>query len=70
MNGKRCAIFLGIIKLGGPVYPIDTNYFVSSRYGITCYWPRIYGSHSEAKRELKKWLQEWPNAKIVEEGDL
>jgi hypothetical protein len=31
---------------------------------------RAYGSRSEAKRELAKWLLKWPGVKIVDEVDL
>lgn len=71
MNGKRCAIYLGTLTSGGPEYPRYTNYFASTwndaHYST---FARIFGSHSEAKRELVKWLPSWPDATIVEEMDL
>lgn len=67
MNGKRCAIFL----VNDPVTADDIrSTYVSPHGGLTCHWPRIFGSHSEAKRELTKWLPAWPDAKIVDEAEL
>ena len=71
MNGKRCAIFLGTFNCGPPHAQYDVTLYVSVwRTEHNKEFARIFGSHSEAKRELKKWLPAWPGAKIVEERDL
>lgn len=73
MNGKRCAIHLGMrCVYEGRFLNLGYNYRVTitghatGSGGIR----RIFGSHSEAKRELVKWLPSWPDATIVEEMDL
>lgn len=71
MNGKRCAIRLG--KAADSWYNYDDWCYVKRRGPeptIITSRACIFGSHSEAKRELKKWLPAWPDAKIVEEMDL
>lgn len=73
MNDKRCAIFLGDIGFATTNLDIDyEDVYVSKRNEITAITSlrRIFGSHSEAKRELEKWLPEWSDAKIVEESEL
>ena len=57
---------------GAEWYVTKTNSSVICRNSVVfARWIiRIYGSHSEAKRELEKWLPEWPDAKIVDEVDL
>lgn len=73
MNGKRCAIRIArdefncedlfVSTFGGCVVLGEFS-------GGLAKYLRIFGSHSEAKRELEKWLPAWPDAKIVDEGDL
>lgn len=59
MRGIRCAIFL---ELGhhGPVY---------EHINWTWTW-RIFGSHTEAKRVLRRRKLVYPKARIVDEVDL
>lgn len=71
MNGKRCAILLGVRAFAVGDDDVDEEEVFVSPRGAPCAWRiRIFGSHSEAKRELTKWLPAWPDAKIVEERDL
>lgn len=73
MNGKRCAVLLGdrcvfegkVINLG-----YDYSVTVTGHAAGVVQIRRIFGSHSEAKRELPKWRDEWPHARIVDEGEL
>jgi hypothetical protein len=73
MNGIRCAIRLHIGK-GTCGMPTFIRYRKSCMFKLnTTHVPqnaRIFGSHSEAKRELAKWLPEWPDARIVDEVEL
>ena len=72
MNGIRCAISLDeviVTTMDGDKRNIGA--FVS--YWNTAHhksFTRIFGSHSEAKRELEKWLPEWTDARIVDEVEL
>lgn len=68
MNGKRCAILLELSEFG-PVYVDKYRSSQGTKINVRR-WACIFGSHSEAKRELAKWLPAWPNAKIVNEEDL
>jgi hypothetical protein len=69
MNGKRCAIWLSL-SIHGPLYVAKYN-AVNCTTNVNIHrHVRLFGSHSEAKRELAKWLPEWPDAKIVDEVEL
>lgn len=63
MNGIRCAIFLLTDGYRRPIFVGDgvPEYFMRAR---------IFGSHSEAKRELRHWTDSYPDARIVDEVDL
>lgn len=67
MNGIRCAIRFSVDEYGGVFVPyVDKKWFYP--------WPqciRIFGSHSEAKRELRNyWLDAYPDAKMVDETEI
>jgi hypothetical protein len=72
VNGKRCAIRLGEMEIPRvqPAPFMVTKYIAPWGTTSTKDCARIFGSHSEAKRELAKWLPGWPNAKIVDEVEL
>jgi hypothetical protein len=68
MNGKRCAILVTEAtnqdECDGYASKLPVKLTMLTDY------IRIFGSHSEAKRELTKWLPEWPDARIVDEEEL
>ena len=68
MNGIRCAISLELSEFG-PVYVSKYLERTGTNVNVKRH-ARIFGSHSEAKRELEKWLPEWPDARIVDEVEL
>jgi hypothetical protein len=78
MNGIRCAISLGFDKHGRPAYvrqgaPWHGTGIGTSRDGnpVRYFLARAFGSHSEAKREMRNyWLATYPDARIVDEVDL
>jgi hypothetical protein len=64
VNGIRCAILLEETRN-------RWGDFYVSHWGATCGAPaRVFGSHSEAKKQLPKWVKQWPEAQIVDEVDL
>lgn len=74
MNGIRCTILLDSGEHNGvPWYRYQAWYGRKSFTHIEPFnpsWRRIFGSHSEAKRELKHWTDSYPDARIVDEVDL
>lgn len=71
MNGIRCVIRLSRFETP------TADMFVG-RFGPVLVGPRFcgqkhtrrFGSHTEAKRELKCWIDAYPNVKIVDEAEL
>jgi len=77
MNGIRCAISLGFDKHDRPRYVRQGAQWGGSRIGfnrngvpVRYFMARIFGSHSEAKRELRHWRDAYPDARIVDEVEL
>jgi hypothetical protein len=76
VNGIRCAISLDATELDrsqfGDLY--DVGRWVTRHgdgYPIFPGVIRIFGSHSEAKRELRNyWLDAYPDAKVVDETEI
>lgn len=71
MNGIRCAISLEETEEVDDGINLErwlTKW--GARYLLFPRLIRIFGSHSEAKRELKHWIDEYPDARIIDEGDL
>lgn len=77
MNGIRCAISLGFDKYDRPLYVRTGAQWRgtgvgANRHGkpVRYFLARIFGSHSEAKRELRHWRDDYPDARIVDEVEL
>lgn len=70
MNGVRCAIRCNPITQTRPLYLKHWTYLANKLYQSHGFVTRIFGSRSEAKRELRHLIDAYPHARIVDEVDL